>query len=93
MVWNIIVLFLLIYTATLVPYRTAFKDGSDTWEQNKGVLMFDYFIDFLYFLDLVLNFFMSFEDRDKKLETRLKEIAGNYLRSWFAPDLLSCIPF
>ena len=91
-IWNMIILLLLLYTATLVPYRTAFLDNDD-WEQNYFLLVFDIFVDFLYFMDLFLNFFMAYEDRDKKLEVRLKKIAGNYLRSWFLPDLLSCIPF
>ena len=41
--------------------------------------MFYIFVDFMYTVDLVLNFFMAFEDRDKKLETRMKMIAVNYL--------------
>ena len=92
MAWNLIILFLLLYTATLVPGRTVFRDD-ETWESHKFLLSFDILVDLLYLMDLILNFFMAFEDRDKKLEIRLKEIASNYLRSWFLPDLLSCVPF
>ena len=51
------------------------------------------FVDVLYFIDLILNFLMAYEDADKKLECRLKKIASNYLKSWFFLDFLSCIPF
>ena len=90
MIWNLIVFFLLMYTATLVPYRTIFIDSE---EKFTFLFYFDALVDLLYFVDLILNFCMAYEDADKKLETRLKKIAINYLRSWFFLDFLSCIPF
>lgn len=90
MVWNLIVFFLLMYTATLVPYRTVFIEEEDS---NSLFFYFDIVVDILYFLDLIFNFFMAYEDGDKKLETRLKFISKSYLRSWFTLDLISCIPF
>ena len=89
MVWNLIVFFLLMYTATLVPYRTIFIEDEGT----SFLFYFDMFVDLLYFIDLILNFLMAYEDADKKLEVRLKKIASNYLQSWFFLDFLSCIPF
>ena len=88
-IWNMMVIFLLMYTATLVPYRTVFIED----EQVGFLFYFDIIVDFLYFSDLIVNFFMAYEDTDKKLETRLKKIASNYLRSWFTLDFISCIPF
>ena len=89
MVWNLIVFFLLMYTATLVPYRTVFiEDESST----SVFFYFDMLVDILYGTDLILNFFMAYEDADKKLEIRLKCISSNYLRTWFFLDFLSCIP-
>lgn len=90
MLWNLIVFFLLMYTATLVPYRTIFIDFEPKYT---FLFFFDIIVDILYSIDLVLNFFMAYEDADKKLETRLKKIAANYLRSWFILDCMSCIPF
>lgn len=90
MVWNLIVFCLLMYTATLVPYRTIFIDVE---EKYTFLFYFDALVDLLYFMDLILNFFMAYEDADKKLETRLKKIAIHYLNSWFFLDFLSCIPF
>ena len=90
MIWNLIVFFLLMYTATLVPYRTIFIEVE---EKFTFLFYFDALVDLLYFTDLVLNFFMAFEDADKKLEIRLKKIAVNYLNTWFFLDLVSCVPF
>jgi hypothetical protein len=36
---------------------------------------------------------MAYEDRDKKIEVRLRFIAINYLQGWLMIDFLSCIPF
>lgn len=90
MAWNLIVFFLLMYTATLVPYRTVFIEEEDS---TSLFFYFDIVVDILYFLDLIFNFFMAYEDGDKKLETRLKFISRSYLGSWFTLDLISCIPF
>jgi len=47
----------------------------------------------MYILDFFLNFFMAYEDDDKKIETRLKFVAANYIKTWFVLDLLSCMPW
>ena len=89
MTWNFIVLLLLMYTATITPYRTAFVDNDD----GSAISIFEIFVDTMYIVDLFLNFFMAYEDRDKKIEIRLKFIAENYIRTWFFLDFLACIPF
>ena len=88
-IWNLIVFFLLMYTATLVPFRTIFIENED----KNFLYYFDMLVDMLYVMDLILNFMMAYEDADKKLETRMKKIAVNYLGGWFTIDFLSCIPF
>jgi hypothetical protein len=90
-VWNIIVLNMLLYTAWFVPYRAAFVITSTSEFDAFGLL--DDFVDFLYILDLFLNFFMAYEDRDLRIETRLSWIAKNYLKTLFITDLFACIPF
>jgi hypothetical protein len=79
---------MLIYTACFVPYRTAFLE-----KVQPEITQLENVIDSLYILDFLLAFVMAFEDRDKKLEVRLKQIAINYLRTWFLIDLICCIPF
>ena len=50
-------------------------------------------MDTMFITDFFLNFLMAYEDRDKKIEVRLRYIAINYLQGWLMVDLLSCIPF
>ena len=63
---------LLLYTGTFTPYRTAFVEYDDP---DSFIVKFEIFIDSMYILDLFMNFLMAYEDRDKKIEFRLKFIA------------------
>ena len=87
--WNFIVLLLLMYTAIFNPYQTAFIESGG----GSFIDQFEVFIDFMYIMDFFLNFVMAYEDRDHKIECRLKYIAVNYVKTWFLLDLLACIPF
>lgn len=86
--WNSVVMLLLLYTSIFVPFQTAFVDSDNQFYQD-----LDVFFDCMFILDFFLNFFMAYEDKDKKVEIRLKFIARNYLYTWLLLDLLSCIPF
>jgi CRP-like cAMP-binding protein len=88
--WNVMVLALLLYTGIFVPYRTAFVEYDDP---ESFILKFEIFIDSMYILDFCMNFLMAYEDRDKKIECRLRFIAINYIQGWFWLDFISCIPF
>ena len=46
---------LVIFTAFVTPYRLAFYDTDSLWWQS-----IDYVIDFLFTVDIVLNFFVAF---------------------------------
>ena len=58
MIWNFVVLALLLYTATVTPYRTAFMEV----DSGSALANIEIFVDAMYGLDLILNFFMAFED-------------------------------
>jgi hyperpolarization activated cyclic nucleotide-gated potassium channel 2 len=87
-VWNIIVILLLFYTGTVVPFRTAFVDTTTV-----GMQYFEGFIDILFIIDLFVNFITAYENEDKRVEDRLGKIVVNYLSGWFLLDLFACIPF
>ena len=85
--WNMVLLFLLVYTATVVPYRTAFVDIPSI-----QMVIFDAIIDFLFIADLFINFLSAYDIDENKEETRLKKIWINYFKSWFVLEFLACIP-
>ena len=87
-IWNIVMMFLLLYTATYVPFKTAFVEDSPEYVNN-----IEFAIDSLFFVDLVVNFISAYENNDKNVEFRLSRISFEYIRSWFLFDIFSCIPF
>jgi len=50
-------------------------------------------VDVFFFVDLVLNFFFAFYDKDFEIVEDRKKIAKSYLRSWFWVDLFAVLPF
>lgn len=86
--WNIVMMLLLLYTATYVPFKTAFIENSPTYVNN-----IEFAIDSLFFVDLAVNFISAYETNDKNVEFRLSRISFMYLRTWFLFDVFSCIPF
>jgi hypothetical protein len=86
--WNVIIILLLLYTATWMPYQICFID-----EPSKGaMLVLEYLIDFLFLLDIIFNFISAYEKRDGTIETRFKKIALSYMKLWFIIDCFAIIP-
>lgn len=89
MVWQIMIAFLLVYFATYVPFEISFLDPPNTtWR-----IAIDYSIDFLFCIDIFLNFFTAFEKGNNTgMEKRLGQIAVNYLMGWFLIDFTATFP-
>ena len=86
--WNIVLIGILVYTATYMPYKTCFIDVPSVASDN-----FDLVIDSLFTLDICINFLSAFEKADGTLVYKLKEIAIAYIRSWFLLDVMAVFPF
>ena len=86
-VWNLLVILLLGYTSTVVPFQVAFID-----EDTSFAAFINYLIDVLFGLDIIVNFFSAYEDSNHRIEIKLKNIARNYLSFWFWFDLAATFP-
>lgn len=92
MVWEIIGVLFIIYQTLEVPYKICF-DISDIDESN-SLFYFEIVQDFYFAIDLLVNFNTGFYDsKTKKQVMDRKLIAINYLKSWFAFDLITSFPF
>ena len=60
--WNIVIIFLLAYTASFVPVKTAFFD-----DDPPGLYEFELFLDCLFYLDLFIQFISAYEDSNTGL--------------------------
>ena len=86
-VWNLIIVLLLAYTSTVVPFQVAFVDVD-----SFATVIFNYIVDILFAVDIIVNFFSGFELANGRIETRLKTIAVNYLTTWFTFDVIATFP-
>lgn len=87
-IWNIVVILLLIYTATYAPYRMAFVESV-----GPMMYVFETLIDSLFIMDFLVNLIAAYENEDGTVEKSWKKILINYLKGWFFLDLVASFPF
>jgi len=87
--WDILILFLLIWTATVAPYIVCFLPM-----RSKKWTIIETLIDFCWFGDIVLTFFTAIKDpMTGRIEFRKRILAEKYLKSWFVLDVFTTIPW
>ncbi len=69
-IWNVVMMLLVIYTGTYIPYKTAFVEESPDY-----VNYIELSIDSLFIVDMIVNFLSAYEDKDKNIEFRILKIA------------------
>ena len=90
--WDATIFAALIFTALLTPFEVSLlKDSIPTsW------VVANYVINSVFGVDMILQFFLAYQESPKKggrWVTRQSLIVKHYLRTWFALDLVSVIPF
>jgi hypothetical protein len=73
----------------LAPFMLAFSDNIDTTRLN----ILDTIMNIFFLIDMILLFFTAYINDDLDIVDTKKEIALEYLKSWFPIDLISVIPF
>ena len=85
--WDLTITLLLLFVCIAAPTRIAFSDEDElVW------IVIDSFVDTLFFVDILLNFFFAFHDEEYNLIDDRKTIAKKYLQSWFTIDVISILP-
>lgn len=80
---------MLLYTAIFVPFKIAFIQTD-----SQVMVVFEYIVDIIFSLDILVNFLSATENTsDNTIIYKHKEIAKNYIQSWFVLDLIACFPF
>ncbi len=76
------------YTTLVTPFKIAFVE-------NDSLFWFltDFFVDFVFGVDIILNFFTAYYDDDYNLITDQSIIIKHYLKGWFFIDFFSILPF
>ena len=90
--WETFKFILLIYTLIYLPIKVTFLEDGLEDDKRSFAYLTDKFIDSVFLVDLILNFFTPFTDK-YDIATKHKTIAIHYLKGWFLLDLISLIPF
>ncbi|EQC26504.1 hypothetical protein SDRG_15682 [Saprolegnia diclina VS20] len=85
--WQLTVATGIIYSTIMVPYRIGFN--SDPSGQGLGV---DLFVDFVFFIDIIISFRTAFYTAEHQLVYQARTITFGYLRGWFFIDIVSTVP-
>jgi hypothetical protein len=86
--WDLYVAIILIFTCVVTPYRIALFQ-----KDRPGWLYLGYFIDFSFFLDILIIFNSAFYNDDFELVQDRTIIACDYIKKWFTIDIFAIIPF
>ena len=84
--WDVLILFLILYSAVIVPFRICFDAEASGWVWWGELTM-----TFLFLSDLIMTFNTAFKQDERWVISR-PLIARNYLGGWFWIDFPSSIP-
>jgi hypothetical protein len=94
--WDIVATLALTYTAILTPFEASFlgpSNGSAAWQDPWFII--NRALDCVFILDLILQFFIAYEDRGSRGDTGLvidhPKIIQHYLQTWFPLDAFTII--
>lgn len=91
--WNICLAILLGYTGIVFPYVLCFIDFNvNAVEKAEGWKVVEIVVDMFFGIDLIINFFFTYEDRRGQEVDDLYLIVKNYLCTYFTLNLVACIP-
>ena len=84
--WDGISIIALLFTALFTPYEVAFLPSTPITDPLFAV---NRCVDLVFALDMVVQFFLMYQDSDHGWIKDLRKIARRYLMTWFAIDLIS----
>ena len=81
--WDFFIFIIILFTLIFLPLQICFLINNFSC----------FFIDIVYLIDLILNFFMAYYDKEENLIVNHKKIILYYIFGWFIVDLISFLPF
>lgn len=88
--WDTTISIILMLTCIITPVNLAF---AEELEKIDWYMTFNAVIDWLFFLDILVNFNSAYQNEMYEMIDDRKKIAKNYLFGWFFIDLLAVMPF
>mmetsp|Transcript_78468 Transcript_78468/g.143601 ORF Transcript_78468/g.143601 Transcript_78468/m.143601 type:complete len:733 (+) Transcript_78468:65-2263(+) len=84
----------LLYTATVFPFRLCFLEFRipHPHPDEEWWLSFELVVDVVFYVDLIINFFLTYRDGNGQEVRNLRKIACQYLTGYFVVNLIACVP-
>ena len=79
----------LLVTCVFSPLNFAFQDE---FEKIVELTILNYSIDFIFFIDILVQFNSPYLNEFNAIVDSRKEIAKTYIKSWFFIDVISIFP-
>jgi hypothetical protein len=89
-VWSGMLIVLLLYTATVMPFNIALYD--DDVNMLAPTKLMDTMVDFLFMIDIYVNFNTGIVVPELAIDYNRKNVSINYLKGWCIIDILASIP-
>ncbi|CAK0795523.1 unnamed protein product [Prorocentrum cordatum] len=98
-VWECVLLLQLLYIGIVFPYKITFIEfrlhapgDCELSARSTREESFDVFITIFFWIDLFLNFVLTYRGKDNVEIVAPSRIARHYLRGYFGINLLACLP-
>lgn len=86
--WDLVIIFVMLYTSFITPWELAFVRTPST----DALFICNQFVNGIFWIDLVFQFFIPITDRDGRTVRAHKRIAYHYLTGWAIIDFVSVLP-
>ena len=86
--WDYLIIIFVLYNSLLIPFSFSFLQT-----RNPLVEIFDYFVDFMFLIDMGFSFFTGYYDNRGDEVLDLSSIRKKYMSRWFWIDLVAVFPF
>ena len=87
---------LVFYNCVYIPIEIFFLNGiveHGLYPKQDPHIAVDFFIDFLFFVDILLNTCTAYYDDDYEMVLDRKQIIRNYAKKWLWLDFFAAFPF
>ncbi|KAI8621026.1 hypothetical protein BC830DRAFT_1058684 [Chytriomyces sp. MP71] len=92
--WDALALILLLFTAVVTPYETAFLNTASGVPDVDILFLINQIVNIVFLVDMFIQIRTPYRDEETGQIVRDGfEIANRYLKSWFLIDLISTIPW
>ena len=93
-IYDLLIVLAVLFSLFCFPYELAKYFCLCNLYNNIILIIIEIFIDFLFIVDLIINFFLEYYTKEEEILVKIKfKIIYNYMSGWFFFDFLAAVPF